>query len=335
MSSALLDARRIVRRHGERTVLDGVDLRVDAGSRIALVGPNGAGKSTLLRIVAGVEAPDSGTVTQHATIGYLPQLASEGEESAATVRETILERIGVAQATRALDRETARLDAGELDAIDAHADALVRWVTLGGADADARLHAAAVELGVEALLDRPLATLSGGQAARAGLAALRTARFDVVLLDEPTNHLDADGLARLRALLDERDGGVVLVSHDRALLADAAREVIALDPHDGSATAYSGGWETYERERDAARARAVAAHEEALARRAQLTAAATEVRRRANAMAGRFERRPNDGDKHTREWIARAPTGSESARASSPDEPSGSRCRTSRGRSAR
>jgi energy-coupling factor transporter ATP-binding protein EcfA2 len=159
MSSALLDARRIVRRHGERTVLAGVDLRVDAGSRIALVGPNGAGKSTLLRIVAGIEPADGGTVVRHGTIGYLPQLAGEagtgaaggagagaaggagaGAEAgagarsaagAATVRETILERIGVAAATRALERETARLDAGELDAIDAHADAAAPTPTRG------------------------------------------------------------------------------------------------------------------------------------------------------------------------------------------------------------
>ena len=303
MSSALLDARRIVRRHGERTVLAGVDLRVDAGSRIALVGPNGSGKSTLLRIVAGLEQPDGGTVKHSGTIGYLPQMAG-AEEEQATVRETILERIGVAAATRELERQTARLDAGDLDAIDAHADALVTWVTLGGSDADARLSAAAAELGLAPeLLDRPLSTLSGGQAARAGLAALRTSRFDVVLLDEPTNHLDADGLDRLRQLLAEREGGVVLVSHDRALLAAAAEQVVALDPHDGTATLWSGGWEAYERERDAARARALAEHEEALAKRAQLTAAATETRRRASAMAGRFARRPNDGDKHAKEWV--------------------------------
>jgi ATPase subunit of ABC transporter with duplicated ATPase domains len=307
MSSALLDASQIVRRHGERTVLAGVDLRVGAGSRIALVGPNGAGKSTLLRILAGLEPADGGTVARHGTIGYLPQLAG-GDDAAgedATVRETILERIGVAAATREMDRLTARLNDGDLDAIDAHADALVRWVTLGGADAEARLHAAAAELGLgEALLDRPLRTLSGGQAARAGLAALRTARFDVVLLDEPTNHLDADGLDRLRSLLAERSGGVVLVSHDRALLADAARHVVALDPHDGTATAYSGGWDAYERERDAARERAFAAHEEALAKRAQLQSAAAEARRRSAATSGKVAARPRDGDKHVAEWFA-------------------------------
>ena len=302
MSTALLDARSITRRFGARTVLDGVDLRVDAASRIALVGPNGAGKSTLLRILAGHERPDGGAVRRHGTVGYLPQLA--GTRSGRTVRATILERIGVAPAARALDRLTAALDRGDLSVIDAHAEAVVRWVTLGGADADARLTAAAAELGLDpALLDRPLRTLSGGQAARAGLAALRTARFDVVLLDEPTNHLDADGLERLAALLDGRTGGIVVVSHDRALLARFARQVVELDGRTGRATAYAGGWAAYERERDAARAAALAAHEQAVAARARLRAAATETRRRAAAMRRGFDRRPNDRDKFARAWV--------------------------------
>ncbi|MDW5593992.1 ATP-binding cassette domain-containing protein [Conexibacter stalactiti] len=305
MSSALLDAHQITRRHGARTVLDSIDLRVDAHSRIALVGPNGAGKSTLLRILAGLEQPDSGRVRATGTVGYLPQLASEPGEERATVRETILERIGVAGATRELDRLTAALDGGDLDAIDEHAAALVRWVTLGGADAEARLAAAASELGLDAeLLDRPLRTLSGGQAARAGLAALRTSRYDVVLLDEPTNHLDADGLERLAGLLAEREGGIVLVSHDRALLAEVADRVVVLDPRTGAATAYAGGWDAYEQERATARERAVAAHDDALAKRAQLRAAATESRRRAATTASKLDRRPRDGDKHVKQWYA-------------------------------
>src|SRR4051812_47480625 len=325
MPSTLLDARQISRHHGARPLLDAVDLRVDAGSRIALIGPNGSGKSTLLRILAGLEPADRGTVRTHGTVGYLPQLASEsGPTVAATVRATILERIGVAAASRRLDALARALADGDLAAVQPHAAALDRWLALGGDDAEARLAAAAADLGLGAdLLDRPLRSLSGGQAARAGLAALRTARFDVVLLDEPTNHLDADGLERLAALLAERVGGVVLVSHDRALLADAATELVELDPRTGTATHYAGGWEAYRRERDAARRSAADAHEHALARRAQLERAEREVRRRAQASVRRAVTAPRDNDKNSREWVR--------ARA----EGMGSRARVIAGRAAR
>jgi ATPase subunit of ABC transporter with duplicated ATPase domains len=305
MPSSVLVAHRISRLHGARTVLQGVDLRVDASSRIGLIGPNGSGKSTLLRILAGVEPPDAGTVHRGGTVGYLPQLADLADAGDTTVRATILERIGVAAAERDVDRLAGVLARGELDAVEPHAAALERWLALGGDDAEARLGAAAVELGLDAaLLGRPLRTLSGGQAARAGLAALRTARFDAVLLDEPTNHLDDDGLERLRALLAAHGGGVVLVTHDRALLADVTTEVVELDPHTGSATAYAGGWEAYERERDAAHRAARAAYDDAIAARAAAREAEREVRRRAAASLAKVRRSPRDGDKHSREWVA-------------------------------
>ena len=181
-----------------------------------------------------------------------------------------------------------------------------------------------------ALLQRPLASLSGGQAARAGLAAMRTSRFDALLLDEPTNHLDADGLAFLSRLLDEAAGGVVMVSHDREVLAGFADELVELDPRTGRGTAYSGGWEAYERERDAARERERAEYEHAAARRAQLEEADREVRRRAAASMRNGVRAARDGDKHGREWVkmrseeaqSRArKIGTRAARVHVPDKP--------------
>jgi ATPase subunit of ABC transporter with duplicated ATPase domains len=303
MPSILLDARQITRRHAARTVLDSVDLRAGAGSRVALVGANGAGKSTLLRILAGLERPDGGSVARHGSVGYLPQLADRGDGSP-TVRETILEQVGVSAAAREVERLEAALGAGALDAIEPHAAALERWLALGGADAKARLGAAAAELGLDPeLFDRPLGTLSGGQAARAGLAALRVARFDVALLDEPTNHLDADGLERLRALLAEIPGGVVLVSHDRAILSEVADEVVELDARTGKASHHAGGWDAYERERDAARRRERAEYDRAVAERARLAAAERETRRRAAASMSHVRRHPRDGDKHAQEWV--------------------------------
>jgi ATPase subunit of ABC transporter with duplicated ATPase domains len=322
MPTTLLDAHGITRHHGARAVLDGVDVRIDAGSRIGLIGPNGSGKSTLLRILAGLELPDSGTVAHHGTVGYLPQLADAA--GGATVRTTILERIGVAAAERELDRLAAALGAGDLTAVEPHAEALERWLALGGDDAASRLSAAAAELGLGTeLLDRPLRSLSGGQAARAGLAALRTARFDVVLLDEPTNHLDAEGLDRLEALLAERPGGVVLVSHDRALLSGAAADLLELDVRTGAATRYAGGWDAHERERDIARRQAVDAHEHAVHRRTQLVAAEREIRRRAAATIRRSAVAPRDHDKNVREWVR--------SRA----EGTGTRARVIAGRAAR
>jgi ATPase subunit of ABC transporter with duplicated ATPase domains len=299
MPSTLLDARGITKRFGARTVLDEVDVRVGSDSRIGLVGRNGSGKSTLLRILAGLERPDAGTVAVAGTVGYLPQVtAGDG-----TVRTTILERIGVLPAARAVERLEARLGAGDLTAVEAHAAALERWLALGGDDAGARIGAAMADAGLDPeLLDRPLAGLSGGETARVGLASLRAARFDVMLLDEPTNHLDGDGLERLDGLLRGRRG-LIVVSHDRALLAALTDELLELDARTGSATRFGGGWDAYQREREAARRRAQEAHDEAIARRGHLLEVEREVRRRAAASASRVQHRPRDGDKFAREWV--------------------------------
>ena len=303
MPSTLLDAQQITRNFSARTVLDAVDIRVSAGNRIGLVGANGAGKSTLLRVLAGRETPDRGVVRRFGTVGYLSQFA-DLRDRGLTVREVVLDQVGLVAAVGALDRWAGALAAGDLRAVDPHAVALESWLALGGADADARLAAAVTDLGLGTeFLERPVGTLSGGQAARVGLAALQVARFDVVLLDEPSNHLDADGLGRLARLLSDFLGGVVLVSHDRALLAETVNEIVELDRDTGKATRYRGGWDAFEREREAERERARADHAHAVARRDQLIAAERETRRRAAASVKRARRGVHDNDKNSREWV--------------------------------
>ena len=129
-----------------------------------------------------------------------------------------------------------------------------RWLALGAADLDARIGAVVGELGMSArLLAQPTASLSGGEAARASLAALLLSRFDVYLLDEPTNDLDLDGLARLERWVLGLEAGVLLVSHDRRFLDRVVTDVVEIDEFTHGVTTFGGGWQAYLAERALAR----------------------------------------------------------------------------------
>ncbi len=297
MSRPLLSAHEVVRTIGTRTILRSVSFAVDDRSRTALVGPNGSGKSTLMRILAGALAPDAGHVVQArgAAVLYLPQLDTAEDER--PVRAVLHERLGVAGAAARMDALAAEL-AGGHDVVEAHGRALEEWLARGGADVDARLDQAAAAGGLDAaLLARPAAELSGGQRARAMLAAVEAARSEVLLLDEPANHLDAAGLARLRGLLTARAGGLVLVAHDRELLAAVSNHVVELDSHTGAAREFAGGWAAYETERDRARRRVEEAHERAVAERDRLRSREQAMRGRS---AGVRRRSAAESDKHIR-----------------------------------
>lgn len=262
--------------HGATALFAGLDLVVAPRDVIGLVGPNGAGKSTLLRTLAGELAPESGSVTlapASATIGYLPQ---ETERRAGeTVRGFLARRTGVAAAQAAFDLATSRLEAGEPGADDAYAEALDRWLALGAADLDERTDAVVADVGLTVDLDQPMAALSGGQAARAGLASLLLSRYDVFLLDEPTNDLDLDGLERLERFVAGLGVAAVIVSHDREFLARTVNRIVELDLHQRAINVYGGGYESWLQEREIARRHAREAYEEYAGTVAQLQARAT------------------------------------------------------------
>jgi len=256
---------------GPMTILSHVDLHVSAGRHVGVVGPNGVGKSTLLATAARAVEPDAGSVSYTpptATIGWLAQ---EPDRSDETGRDRLRRRTGVADAQRELDAATEALADGATDAADRYDAALQRWLGLGAADFDARLGSVAAELGLpERLLESPTATLSGGEAARLGLAALLLSRFDAYLLDEPTNDLDVDGLFRLEEWAIALDAPTLLVSHDRRFLERVVTDVIEIDEFEHTVSWFSGGWQAFLDERERARREAWERWEEYDAKRKAL-----------------------------------------------------------------
>jgi len=240
-----------------------LDLVVAPGDVVGLVGANGAGKSTLLRLLAGVDVPSKGRVTvspPDATVGWLPQ--ERDRRPGETLRDHLGRRTGVDAAQRAMDEGAAALAAGEPGADDAYSTALERWLALGGPDLEERAAAVATQLGLDVELDRQMTTLSGGQAARAGLASLLLSRYDVLLLDEPTNDLDLRGLEQLEEFVTSSSAGIVLVSHDREFLSRTVTEVVELDPVQHTVRTYGGGYDAYLTERGRDRRHAREAYEE-------------------------------------------------------------------------
>ncbi|OBA77107.1 heme ABC transporter ATP-binding protein [Mycolicibacterium mucogenicum] len=287
-----------------RTLFERLDVTVAPGDVIGVVGSNGAGKSTLLRILAGELAPLDGTVNlapSDAFVGWLPQ--EHERVPGETVAAYVARRTGCAAATRAMDAAAEALADETADA-DAYSAALDHWLATGAADLDERLPAVLADLGLDSDAVRPDSTLmtalSGGQAARVGLAALMLSRFDIVLLDEPTNDLDLDGLARLEEIVGNLRGGVVLVSHDREFLARTVTRVVELDLAQNRTTVYGGGYESYLEEREVARRHRREQYDEFAEKKADLVARARTQREWSSQGVRNAMRKAPDNDKNRR-----------------------------------
>ncbi len=253
--SAQLHLDNVTFERPDQIILREVSVTVGPGDRVGLTGPNGAGKSTLLEVGAGILQPTSGVarlVPATASVGLLRQeIRAEPDESARTLIER---QLGITAAADELELVTAALAEGG-EVADRYDLALQRWLDLGGATLDDRLHPTLAELGLDpAKASQPVHTLSGGEQGRVGLATILLAQFDVMLLDEPTNNLDLQGLERLEALLLGSNRPFVVVSHDRRFLERTVSSVIDLDSHFGTVQRFEGGWTAFQEERAIAKA---------------------------------------------------------------------------------
>jgi len=294
----VLVAKDVQRHHGAQVVLGGVSLAVTPGARLGVVGPNGIGKSTLLRVLAGLEPPDAGSVTRSpamTTVGFLPQEsdADPGE----TLRAYLARRTGVAAASRMLDAAMHALgDDGP--SIEAYSAALEHYLAIGGDDLDARAGAVLAEVGLPAdRLDVAVGHLSGGQSARAALAAILLSRQEVLLLDEPTNDLDFEGLAQLERFVAATPAAVVVVSHDRTFLDRTVDHILELRLPDHDAVEHAGGWSDFVESRELARRHQQEGYEKYSAERDRLQARQQTQREWAVVGVKNAKKKKTDNDK--------------------------------------
>lgn len=238
-------------RAGSRILLSDTTLRVQPGDRIGLVGRNGAGKTTTLKVLAGEGQPYGGQIDQRSAIGYLPQDPRTGDLEV-TGRDRVL-------SARGLDVLMAQMKELEERLAEDTDEKLVRrygaledqFAALGGYAAEAEAARICANLGLpDRALAQTIGTLSGGQRRRIELARIlfRDAGENgggILLLDEPTNHLDADSITWLRGFLANHKGGLIVISHDGALLESVVNKVWFLDATRSVIDVYNLGWKAY------------------------------------------------------------------------------------------
>jgi ATPase subunit of ABC transporter with duplicated ATPase domains len=231
-----------------RVLLDDASFRVGDGAVAALVGPNGAGKTTLLRLVTGDLTPQTGTVSSSGGLGVMRQFIG-GIQDQTTVRDLLL-----SVAPPRVREAAARLDAAELVMMERddepaqmrYATALADWGDAGGYEAEVHFDAccmAALGVSYDRCQWREVKTLSGGEQKRLVLESLLRGKDEVLLLDEPDNYLDVPGKIWLEQQLAATAKTVLLVSHDRELLAACAERIITVE--DGHVWVHGGGFATY------------------------------------------------------------------------------------------
>jgi ATPase subunit of ABC transporter with duplicated ATPase domains len=296
----MISAQQLEVRAGARLLMHDVSFRVGPGDKVGLVGRNGAGKTTLTRILAGEGLPASGQVTSTGSIGYLPQDPRTGDPEV-PVRERILSARGLGDVVRRLRAAEEEMGSDDPDvrerAMKRYERADAELHAGGGYAAEAEAAQIAASLGIEdRLMTQPLRTLSGGQRRRVELARILFAG------DEPTNHLDADSVVWLREFLRSHKGGLVVISHDTALLEQTVTKVFHLDATRQEIDVYNLGWSAYlaqretderrrKRERQNAERKADALLEQATKMRAKATKAqaAHNMMRRAEKLLGGVE----------------------------------------------
>lgn len=257
----LLTVRNMTKSYGASTVLSALSFVLNERDRVGLIGPNGVGKSTLLRLLTGQEQTDQGSVRYAPDVeyGYLPQstLPFYGE----TIDDLLLAALGnlrqLEERMRLLESQMSQASEDDLPGLlEEYGAASTRFQERGGYDLDASIDRVLIGLQIDYLArTRLVQTLSGGEKARVGLAALLLRSPDVLFLDEPTNHLDFASMEWLESYLTAYRGALLIVSHDRRFLNRTINQIFELDEHQHELKIYAGDYDAYVQTKSAERAK--------------------------------------------------------------------------------
>lgn len=236
-----LQVENLTKSVGDRMLFQDVTFGVDEGDKIGLIAKNGSGKTTMLRCLAGVEAPDSGSIVYHndLRVGYLAQIPELPAEMSVLEGCMMLET----PVTRAVKNYEAAMASGDSVKISA---AVREMDDLGAWDYEDRLRQVLTQLHIENLEQR-ISTLSGGQRKRVALARMILSEPQFVILDEPTNHLDIGIVEWLEKYLSKSRITILMVTHDRYFLDRVCNKIIEIDR--GLIYSYQGNYEYYMRKR--------------------------------------------------------------------------------------
>jgi len=288
-----------------RQLLKPVTFQVGVGDRIGLVGRNGAGKTTLARVLASEALPARGHVRCSGAVAYLPQDPRTGDLDEKAI-DRVLGARGLDRVARQLEQARRAMSGGDgsqEEAMRSYSRLEERFHLLGGWKAEAEAASIASRLGLpERVLDQSLGTLSGGQRRRVELSRVLFSEAPTLVLDEPTNHLDSDSISWLKGYLKGHEGGLIVISHDAALLEAVVNRVFHLDATRCELDIYRLGWKAYldqlatdehrrRRERLNAERKIVALRSQADRMRAKATKArmAHGLERRADQLASNIE----------------------------------------------
>ncbi len=257
---------KIAKMHGGNSIFEDITFEIKEKERVGLVGPNGSGKTTLIRLLAGLETPDTGQIhwQKGAKIGYLEQIPQYQE--ATTVKDVLR------SAFSSLLQTEEKMKKLEMDmSKETNPDKLEKLITdygqlqdqfslNGGYEIESRIEGIVQGLNIPLLLDRPFSKLSGGEKTKVGLGLMLLQQPDLLLLDEPTNHLDLMAVEWLGSFLQEYNGTVLIISHDRYFLDEVVNKIIDLE--DGEVNTYHTNFSGFVKEKEAKLLREFQAYEE-------------------------------------------------------------------------